>query len=234
MTWTEGSPGGRGPETSGPENHLPSSPTETLTHVPVPVHPACGLPAGYSGGRTAQQVPSRLFDRPVRAPHGNTGEAKVGRNFSCGNGGSAGNLHCRMVGCAALFLPFPVTPPGHPGFRPFWSFTSAWPRAAWPSMPGRWKTPCAGERRRGPALRLHDRGTGYGTDVYGIARAAIESAENLTDGVFSTLFWASAGCLAGGASKRLRRAGASCFQHPDAMWGKNDRYKHFGTFAAYG
>ena len=59
-------------------------------------------------------------------------------------------------------------------------------------------------------------------DVYGIARAAIESvAENLTDGVFSTLFWASAGCLAGGASGAASAALAHrVFNILDAMWGK--------------
>ena len=72
-------------------------------------------------------------------------------------------------------------------------------------------------------------------DGHGIARAAIESvAENLTDGVFSTLFWASAGCLAGGASGAASAALAHrVFNILDAMWGKkNDRYRHFGTFAA--
>ena len=72
-------------------------------------------------------------------------------------------------------------------------------------------------------------------DGHGIARAAIESvAENLTDGVFSTLFWASAGCLAGGSFGAASAALAHrVFNILDAMWGKkNDRYKHFGTFAA--
>lgn len=70
---------------------------------------------------------------------------------------------------------------------------------------------------------------------HGIARAAIESvAENLTDGVFSTLFWASAGCWAGGASGAAFAALTHrVFNILDAMWGKkNDRYRHFGTFAA--
>lgn len=72
-------------------------------------------------------------------------------------------------------------------------------------------------------------------DGHGIARAAIESvAENLTDGVFSTLFWASAGCLAGGSFGAASAALAHrVFNILDAMWGKkNDRYRHFGTFAA--
>lgn len=72
-------------------------------------------------------------------------------------------------------------------------------------------------------------------DRHGMARAAIESvAENLTDSVFSTLFWATAGSLAGGsfgaASAALTHR---VFNTLDAMWGKkNDRYRHFGTFAA--
>ncbi|MBT8778499.1 adenosylcobinamide-phosphate synthase CbiB [Akkermansia muciniphila] len=72
-------------------------------------------------------------------------------------------------------------------------------------------------------------------DRHGIARAAIESvAENLTDGVFSTLFWATAGFLAGGASGAAFAALTHrVFNILDAMWGKkNDRYRHFGTFAA--
>lgn len=72
-------------------------------------------------------------------------------------------------------------------------------------------------------------------DSRGVARAAIESvAENLMDGVFSTLFWAAAGCLIGGA---LGAAAAALvhrvFNILDAMWGKkNEQYRHFGTFAA--
>ena len=72
-------------------------------------------------------------------------------------------------------------------------------------------------------------------DRHGMARAAIESvAENLTDGVFSTLFWAAAGCLAGGASGAAFAALTHrVFNILDAMWGKkNDQYRHFGTFAA--
>lgn len=72
-------------------------------------------------------------------------------------------------------------------------------------------------------------------DHHGIARAAIESvAENLTDGVFSTLFWGAAGCLAGGAFGAAFAALAHrVFNILDAMWGKkNDQYRHFGTFAA--
>ncbi len=72
-------------------------------------------------------------------------------------------------------------------------------------------------------------------DRHGIARAAIESvAENLTDGVFSTLFWAAAGCLIGGAFGAASAALIHrVFNILDAMWGKkNDQYRHFGTFAA--
>lgn len=72
-------------------------------------------------------------------------------------------------------------------------------------------------------------------DSRGIARAAIESvAENLTDGVFSTLFWATAGSLAGGAFGAASAALIHrVFNILDAMWGKkNGRYRRFGTFAA--
>lgn len=72
-------------------------------------------------------------------------------------------------------------------------------------------------------------------DRHGIARAAIESvAENLTDGVFSTLFWAAAGCLMGGAFGAASAALVHrVFNTLDAMWGKkNDQYRRFGTFAA--
>lgn len=116
-------------------------------------------------------------------------------------------------------FPFPCyPPPGHPGFRPFWSFTSAWPRAAWAEharkVENALRSGNAGEARHSVSM-IVGRDTER-MDVYGIARAAIESvAENLTDGVFSTLFWASAGCLAGGRLRGgFRRAGASCFQHP--------------------
>lgn len=72
-------------------------------------------------------------------------------------------------------------------------------------------------------------------DYHGITRAAIESvAENLTDGVFSTLFWATIGCWLGGAWGAAYAAlFHRIFNILDAMWGKkNDRYRHFGTFAA--
>lgn len=72
-------------------------------------------------------------------------------------------------------------------------------------------------------------------DMHGVLRAAIESvAENLTDGVLATIFWATLGCLAGGPE-----TGALCalFHRVsnimDAMWGKkNDEYRHFGTWTA--
>lgn len=71
-------------------------------------------------------------------------------------------------------------------------------------------------------------------DRHGIARAAIESvAENLTDGVFSTLFWAAAGCWAGAFGAASAALVHRVFNILDAMWGKkNDRYRRFGTFAA--
>ncbi len=72
-------------------------------------------------------------------------------------------------------------------------------------------------------------------DMHGVLRAAIESvAENLTDGVLSSIFWAAIGCAVGGVE-----AGALCAvlhrvsNIMDAMWGKrNDEYRHFGTWAA--
>lgn len=72
-------------------------------------------------------------------------------------------------------------------------------------------------------------------DMHGVLRAAIESvSENLTDGILSTLFWATIGLLLGGpagcaAAAILHR----CFNTLDALWGKkNDEYRRFGTFAA--
>lgn len=75
----------------------------------------------------------------------------------------------------------------------------------------------------------------HALDMHGILRAAIESvSENLTDGILSTLFWATAGLLLGGlagcaAAAILHRT----FNTLDALWGKkNDEYRRFGTFAA--
>lgn len=72
-------------------------------------------------------------------------------------------------------------------------------------------------------------------DAHGVARACVESvAENLTDGVLSTLFWAGAGLLLFG----LPGAAALAMLHRsvntlDALWGKKDeKYFRFGTFAA--
>ena len=69
----------------------------------MPVHPACGPSAGYSGGGSAQQVPSRLPDRLVRAPRGNPGTAAVGRDFYGGNGGGFRNLRRRMACLRGIF-----------------------------------------------------------------------------------------------------------------------------------
>lgn len=72
-------------------------------------------------------------------------------------------------------------------------------------------------------------------DECGVARACVESvAENLTDGVLSTLFWAGVGLLAGGYPGA---AGLAVLHRSvnvlDALWGKkNDTYIRFGTFAA--
>ncbi|MEG2236625.1 MAG: adenosylcobinamide-phosphate synthase CbiB [Akkermansia sp.] len=72
-------------------------------------------------------------------------------------------------------------------------------------------------------------------DMPGILRAAIESvAENLTDGVLSTLFWATIGMMLYGAcgctlAVVLHRSANIL----DALWGKkNEEYRHFGTCAA--
>ena len=74
-----------------------------------------------------------------------------------------------------------------------------------------------------------------GLDTAGVARACVESvAENLTDGVLSTLFWAGAGLLAAGCTG----AAALAVLHRsanvlDAMWGKrNKTYIRFGALAA--
>ena len=72
-------------------------------------------------------------------------------------------------------------------------------------------------------------------DSHGVARACVESvAENLTDGVLATLFWAAAGLFLGG----LPLAAGLAVLHRacnilDAMWGKkNETYRNFGTCAA--
>ena len=72
-------------------------------------------------------------------------------------------------------------------------------------------------------------------DAAGVARACVESvAENLTDGVLATLFWAAvglywAGLPAAAALAVLHR----CANVLDAMWGHRDRrYGRFGTAAA--
>lgn len=73
-------------------------------------------------------------------------------------------------------------------------------------------------------------------DEHAVARACVESvAENCTDGVTASLFWACAGFCMGG----MPLAAALCVQHRlantlDAMWGKkSDRYLYFGRCAAY-
>lgn len=72
-------------------------------------------------------------------------------------------------------------------------------------------------------------------DEHAVARACVESvAENCTDGVTASLFWACAGFILGG----MPLAAALCVQHRlantlDAMWGKkSDRYLYFGRCAA--
>ncbi len=72
-------------------------------------------------------------------------------------------------------------------------------------------------------------------DAHGLARACVESvAENLTDGVVSTLFWAGMGMMIAG----FPGAAALAVFHRtanilDALWGKkNETYIHFGVCAA--
>ena len=72
-------------------------------------------------------------------------------------------------------------------------------------------------------------------DMHGVCRACVESvAENLTDGVLCTLFWAMAGGLIAGfpgaAALAMAERATSTL---DALWGRRDRrYRHFGTFGA--
>lgn len=72
-------------------------------------------------------------------------------------------------------------------------------------------------------------------DAHAVGRACVESvAENMTDGVLATLFWAFAGgCvwgLAGAAALPVLHRAANTL---DAMWGRKDRrYRYFGTFGA--
>ncbi len=74
-----------------------------------------------------------------------------------------------------------------------------------------------------------------GLDAHGVARACVESvAENLTDGVLSTLFWAGMGLILFG----LPGAAALAVLHRsmnilDALWGKkNEKYIRFGAVSA--
>lgn len=72
-------------------------------------------------------------------------------------------------------------------------------------------------------------------DAAGIARASVESvAENCTDGVLSTLFWAFAVYLLGGLPMAATLPAAQRVANTlDAMWGrKNERYLYFGCCAA--
>lgn len=74
-----------------------------------------------------------------------------------------------------------------------------------------------------------------GLDCHGVARACVESvAENLTDAVLSTLFWAGAGLLLFGYPAAAGLAVLHrCMNMLDALWGKkNEKYIRFGTFAA--
>lgn len=128
-------------------------------------------------------------------------------------------------GCAALFLPFSLLPSPWALWIPsvLVIYICMAPRSLAEharKVENALRSGNAGEARHSVSM-IVGRDTER-MDVYGIARAAIESvAENLTDGVFSTLFWASAGCLAGGASGAASAALAHrVFNILDAMWGK--------------
>lgn len=72
-------------------------------------------------------------------------------------------------------------------------------------------------------------------DREAVARACVESiAENCTDGVLSTLFWACAGFILGGLELAAGLVVAQRVANTlDAMWGyRNERYLHFGCCAA--
>ncbi|MFR4417425.1 MAG: cobalamin biosynthesis protein [Akkermansia sp.] len=198
------------------------------------------LPAAFLLDILAGEPPNRfhpvcLIGRCARRME-TLARQRWGGTFHAGMAAALATCIAAWFGCAVFCLPFPSSSPWIPGFRPFWSFTSAWPRAAWRNMRRGWRTPARwkdGEARHAVSM-IVGRDTER-LDRHGMARAAIESvAENLTDGVFSTLFWVMAGRLAGGASGAASAALAHrVFNILDAMWGKkNDRYRHFGTFAA--
>ena len=161
-----------------------------------------------------------------------------GGTFHAGMAAALATCIAAWFGCAALFLPFSLLPflwaPWIPSVLVIYICMA--PRSLAEharKVENALRSGNAGEARHSVSM-IVGRDTER-MDVYGIARAAIESvAENLTDGVFSTLFWASAGCLAGGASGAASAALAHrVFNILDAMWGKkNERYRHFGTFAA--
>lgn len=161
-----------------------------------------------------------------------------GGTFHAGMAAALATCIAAWFGCAALFLPFSLLPSPWAPWIPsvLVIYICMAPRSLAEharKVENALRSGNAGEARHSVSM-IVGRDTER-MDVYGIARAAIESvAENLTDGVFSTLFWASAGCLAGGASGAASAALAHrVFNILDAMWGKkNDRYRHFGTFAA--
>ena len=161
-----------------------------------------------------------------------------GGTFHAGMAAALATCIAAWFGCAELFLPFSLLPSPWAPWIPsvLVIYICMAPRSLAEharKVENALRSGNAGEARHSVSM-IVGRDTER-MDVYGIARAAIESvAENLTDGVFSTLFWASAGCLAGGASGAASAALAHrVFNILDAMWGKkNDRYRHFGTFAA--
>ena len=161
-----------------------------------------------------------------------------GGTFHAGMAAALATCIAAWFGCAALFLPFSLLPSPWAPWIPsvLVIYICMAPRSLAEharKVENALRSGNAGEARHSVSM-IVGRDTER-MDGHGIARAAIESvAENLTDGVFSTLFWASAGCLAGGSSGAASAALAHrVFNILDAMWGKkNDRYRHFGTFAA--
>ena len=200
------------------------------------------LPAAFLLDILAGEPPNRfhpvcLIGRCAR--HMETlARQRWGGTFHAGMAAALATCIAAWFGCAALFLPFSLLPypwaPWIPSVLVIYICMA--PRSLAEharKVENALRSGNAGEARHSVSM-IVGRDTER-MDGHGIARAAIESvAENLTDGVFSTLFWASAGCLAGGSFGAASAALAHrVFNILDAMWGKkNDRYRHFGTFAA--
>ena len=200
------------------------------------------LPAAFLLDILAGEPPNRfhpvcLIGRCARRME-TLARQRWGGTFHAGMAAALATCIAAWFGCAALFLPFSLLPSPWAPWIPsvLVIYICMAPRSLAEharKVENALRSGNAGEARHSVSM-IVGRDTER-MDGHGIARAAIESvAENLTDGVFSTLFWASAGCLAGGSSGAASAALAHrVFNILDAMWGKkNDRYRHFGTFAA--